>query len=404
MRNPTGAARKVIRENSDALIKCYSAHYVYLVDEMSMSPSCKTVQNDEKMVYPMRVDMNPTTFKNVFLPFMNITVMKALAIGKLDGLVRLVGLPPSDNLPTSWKGSEQSLLHSLQNTSSVEEFVSLQAILRKNISSPSQGDASSARSGSISSSYVGSLISNSLSNFSISGSVAMELSANEAENLKVPLGQLEVFFKEHDPMRAFGKLKRAACGHEESATGIWTSEDQIVRLKVAVEKEAKLEFDKKKKVDEELKAFLCEWKEASDKKTDVKFQALASEWLAMKNGVEKSVNKNSDNVKASDKRSDNARITLHNHAKYQFTQCGETALTESEYSKMENIREEYDEETKLGAVVGDNGDSKVSYAETTQTHLIGHTNPKALAKKKDSDDERTSKPRRRRFRPWFGIC
>ena len=132
MRDPIRAARREIKHNSDELASLYQSGMtnLYLIDEATMIPSCP-LHGETRGSYPIQVGSNPKLLVNAILPFMNIVAMKALARGGFDGLANLLGLPQSVGIPQSWQSSEPGLLYSLDNPSSIEEFISLQSILRR---------------------------------------------------------------------------------------------------------------------------------------------------------------------------------------------------------------------------------------------------------------------------------
>jgi serine/threonine protein kinase len=239
MRDPIRAARRAIKKSSDELAHLYQSQaYLYLVDETTLIPHCLS-RKDQVNSYPMELENNPRLLANVLLPFMNIVAMKALAKNHLDGLAILLGLPPSMGIPDSWRPSEPGLLHSANDCRSIEDFVILQKILRKDTLNAFVDDASI--SSKISQSYrsVASGFDNkSILSLSALGLCDVDLSPGDPVVASVPMTQLELLFRERDPDREFGKLRRITSGNSLSKTkrpGLWTNVDTVRLLKSMVE-------------------------------------------------------------------------------------------------------------------------------------------------------------------------
>lgn len=233
MRDPIRAAQKEIKQNSDGFSELYqSMSYLYLVDEAVLVPSYASRKNRESP-YPIELEPNPKLIARVLLPFMNIVVMKALARNGFEGLASLIGLPPSLGIPESWMPSKPGLLHSLDNPSSIEEFVSLQRILRKDDLNALRDD------GSVMSKSFNSGISSvdNASFFSLSAlrMANIELSPGDPAIASIPMAQLELLFRERDPDREFANLKRITSGSQNTTLGLWTSTDAIRQLKNMVD-------------------------------------------------------------------------------------------------------------------------------------------------------------------------
>lgn len=267
MKNPLRAARKAVKQNADTLADMYPSLYLYLIDEATMMPS---YVNERESSYPLRVNFDKSLFKNALLPFINIAVMKALSRGGFQGLAALLGFPPSFVIPDNWKASEPGLLHSSESSESIEEFVLLQKVLRKDDLQSLWDDASVSGS-----SYGGSSICSrrsagsfndvrSFSNLSIHSSQSIDLSEGDPAIASVPMIHLELLFREFDPDRNFNGLRRVACGVEESSLGLWTGKETIGDMLEVAEladidgrlQELVLESEKKKNTAVELKQLI----------------------------------------------------------------------------------------------------------------------------------------------------
>ena len=235
MRDPVRAARRAVKQNSEELAVLYQTYtYLYLVDEATLLPNCSSSRRSQATSYPIQLEPNPKVIANVLLPFMNIVVMKALAKGGFEGLANLLGLPPQHGIPESWLSTEPGLLHSSDNSASIEDFVILQKILRNDDLSAFRDDKSISRSIH---SGMGSAYDNA-SQLSLSalGLANIDLSPGDPTVAVIPMTQLELLFRERDPDREFGKLKRITTGSPGSKTlGLWTNIDTIRQLKGMVE-------------------------------------------------------------------------------------------------------------------------------------------------------------------------
>jgi len=227
MRDPIRAARREIKQHSDDLSDLYhSISYLYLVDEATMLPSCASGRSTG-VLYPIHLDPNPKQIVNVLLPFMNIVVMKALAGKGFGGLATLLGLPSNLGIHESWKSSEPGLLHSMDSSASIEEFAFLQRIVR-NDDHVSRDDAyQSYHSGA----------SNDAGNFSLSSLcfIDMELSPGDPAIAGIPMELLELLFRERDPDRQFGKMRRVTSANQSNNLGLWTSAEAIRQMLSMVE-------------------------------------------------------------------------------------------------------------------------------------------------------------------------
>lgn len=269
MRDPIRAARRAIKQNSEELSDLYRAYtYLYLVDEVAMLPSCSS-RRSQGTSYPIQLEPNPKLVANVLLPFMNIVVMKALAKNGLHGLVSLLGLPPHLGIPESWRSSEPGLLHSVDDSRSIEDFVILQKILRKDDLNGLRDDASqmgqSLHSGKSSAYDNGSILS-----ISALGLANIDLSPGDPSVAAIPMTQLELLFRERDPDREFGRLRRVCSGSQGpgKTLGLWTNVETIRQLKNMVElaeleeqlRELKLSLDKTREAASQYTALMSKRK------------------------------------------------------------------------------------------------------------------------------------------------
>jgi hypothetical protein len=259
MRDPIRAARREIKQLSDDLSELYhSISYLYLVDEATMLPSCAPGRSKGGL-YPLYLDPNPKQIVNVLLPFMNIVVMKALARKGFEGLATLLGLPPNLGIHESWRSSEHGLLHSMDSSASIEEFASLQRIVR-NDDHVSRDDASQSY-------HSGSNASNDAGNFSLSSIcfIDMELSPGDPTIAGIPMELLELLFRERDPDRQFGNMRRVTSANQSKNIGLWTSAKAIRQMLSMVEiadleerlTEVKLTLDQAKTAASEYANLLC---------------------------------------------------------------------------------------------------------------------------------------------------
>jgi len=237
MRDPIRAARRTIKCNSDELSALFqSISYLYLVDEITLIPSCPP-RRSQGTLFPIQLEPNPRLISNVLLPFMNIVAMKALAKDKFEGLARLLGLSPAIGIPECWRSSEPGLIHSIGNTASIEDFVILQKILRKDDLNAFLDDAS-VTSRTQMSYHSGSATYDNTSFLSISalGLANIDLSPGDPAIAAIPMAQLELLFRERDPDREFGKLRRVTTGRASNTTlGLWTNSEIVRQLRGMVE-------------------------------------------------------------------------------------------------------------------------------------------------------------------------
>lgn len=264
MKNPLRAARRAIGQNADSLADLFSLDgslSLYLIDEDTMMPA---YVDERHSPYPLRIHFDKSLFKNALLPFINIAVMKALARGRFHGLASLLGFPPSFIIPDSWKASEPGLLHSTENSDSIEEFVLLQKVVRKDDLQSLWDDASvnSSYSGSRSTATYSDI--HSFSNLSLRSSASIDLSEGDPVIASVPMIHLELLFREFDPDRHFNNLRRVSRNSEESSPGLWTVNETVNDLQEAMEladienqlQELALDYEKKKNTEIEIRNLL----------------------------------------------------------------------------------------------------------------------------------------------------
>ena len=228
IKDPMSTARTAIHKSTERLVHCYSSNtqFLYLVDEFFGEPICSNsigrngVDNEgvnQETVYPINIDPDTKHFQNLFLPFMNITVMTVTATSGLASLSSLLGIPSSHGVPEIWMDKTNGLIHKSSQPSSVVEFAILQDLIRKqNYQTPLPGFRPSLRSLESARSGVSgiSLISEWNESLVEVGSEMM---------------QLEIFFREYDPMRVLSSLRRMT-GLQKNGYAIWTSEKVIMNI------------------------------------------------------------------------------------------------------------------------------------------------------------------------------
>jgi hypothetical protein len=372
MKNPLRAARRAIGQNADSLADMYRFLNLYLIDEDTMMPS---YVDERHSPYPLRINFDKSLFKNALLPFINIAVMKALARGRYHGLAALLGFPPSFIIPDSWKASEPGLLHSTGSSDSIEEFVLLQKVVRKDDLQSLWDDAS------VGSSYGGSRSTGSysdvrsFSNLSIHSSPSIDLSEGDPVVASVPMIHLELLFREFDPDRHFNNLRRVSRGIEEISPGLWTGTETINDLHEVMEladieqqlQELVLECDRMNNMGIELKNLI-------QRKKLVKMQ-LARQGFPLHKELFYSQDQDSIDEEYE------AQIPDDNNG------MADPYAKESRASLKTTGEEWQDDGTKI------------------ETHRMRNSDPDSTGdeggKKKKSKKMRKSK---RKFRPWFGAC
>jgi hypothetical protein len=290
IRDPMGAAKEAMKQSTEAIIKCYwpKRQYFYLVDEFSGCPVVSppsgsgananananaTANNnkqsgpldlhmaaanaaaagggagadanpDDDTSYPLQIDANTRLLKKVFLPFMNLTVMAVTANYRLTSMAKLLGLPSSSSKspPESWKAAEPGLIHSMDQPSSVAEFAVLQDMIKKQ---NEQAKLVAAERDSVTDTSANTDDTSALSTSSKSALSEMR--------------QLEIFYREYDPMRMFSDLRRVSDG---KTSAIWTSSIKVQQIQNDIEvasmesrlRDLRKEYSKKEKLEQEMEA------------------------------------------------------------------------------------------------------------------------------------------------------
>ena len=367
MKNPLRAARKAIGQNADSLADMYPSLNLYLVDEDTMMPS---YVDEKHSPYPLRVNFDKSLFKNALLPFINIAVMKALARGRLQGLSALLGFPASFIIPDSWKASEPGLLHSTESSGSIEEFVLLQKVVRKDDLQGLWDDAS------VGSSYGGSSSAGSysgirsFSNLSIRSSPSIDLSEGDPVITSVPMIHLELLFREFDPERHFNNLRRVSRGVEESSPGLWTGGETINDLHEVMEladieeqlQELVLDYDKKDNTEIQLKNLI-------QRKKLVKMQLVDQGFP-----FHKEIFNSSDSI----------------DTEYEAQIPGVNNGKTDPYAEESRANPE-----TTGEIWQDDG-TKI------ETHRVRNSDPDST--RDDRKKKKKMRKSKRKFRPWFGAC
>ena len=406
MRDPVRAARREIKRNSEDMSDLYHSlwnkSYIYLIDEATMIPSCsprKGLIKSPSSTYPIQLESSNKLIVNVILPFMNIVVMKALARSGFEGLATLLGLPPSLGIPECWKSSEPGLLHRMDNPASIEEFVSLQRILRKDDLNEFRDDASLALSKSYHSGISSTFDNTSYLSVSALQLTNMDMSPVDPAIAGIPMTQLELLFREKDPERSFGGLQRVTSTGENH--GLWTSAEAITKLKSMVEV---AELEEKLR---DLKFNLDQTKAAA-----VEYASLLSKREQLKRNVPNNATSPLGRAFASDNSFD------------------QSLSTEGDSHEDDGkVEKEYQDERGTSGTLQIIPETKLEPAPepkheiSTQTSMqYPHTssNPNvsrgsadsftdnSLAKPKTDLDEAGQKKKmrksKRRFRPWFTAC
>lgn len=232
--DPIGTARQTIRQTLDNLLQCYqTTQNLYLVDEMNGVPvRSEDRGNDDfdDLVYPIAIDKSTTMLKSLFLPFINIAVMKLTASEGLSALAKLLGLPKSYGVPESWESEAIGLVHRPEKPSGIAEFAVLHEVIRRQEMIATPGTVGS-------------------------------LSKKDVSQTGDEMGRLEDFFRDFDPVRTFADLHRVSDGREGSPA-IWTTETEVNRIQGELElasaefklRELKKEWIKRQKMQEEIQS------------------------------------------------------------------------------------------------------------------------------------------------------
>lgn len=226
IKNPMGAAKEAIDRSSAALLECYSSQYVYLIDEFSGSPtvfSGNTAEYEDPdltTTYPIEVDPSANLFQPFLLQFMIVTSMASLARNKLQGLARMLGMPPTSAVPDDWQRYQGFLVHRASTkTATIAEFGVLQDCMRKKEHRGIMRKLATKDDG-------GS--TGGISHPTISTTSSFDNSNGSQKGLLML--QLETFFREYDPSRTFSGLRRISDGREYNGNAIWVSDGAVETL------------------------------------------------------------------------------------------------------------------------------------------------------------------------------
>ena len=397
MRDPVRAAKKAIKQYSEELSNLYlSQSYLYLVDELSLVPSRKSSQG--RTAYPIELEPNPRLIANVLLPFMNIVVMKALAKNGFDGLASLLGLPPSLGVPNSWRPSEPGLLHSMNSSASVEDFVILQKILRKDDLSAFLDDVSVASMTSQSYHSASSIGQLSMSGLSLA---AIDLSPVDPAIASVPMIQLELLFRERDPDREFGELKRVmsgTSGDSSKSLGLWTDMDTIKQMRNMVEI-AEVEEQLR-----EMKSDILKIKTSASL-----YASLLDRRKILKSNLQITIIPPDERRTSSflDNSLDDSNRLVQDHDNHVLNQSNHSENSKHS-SEQEREQQTVDESEMTGPGSRHPSGEKLDISTHKMPHYNAPPNPNS---KIDPDPEglqfearKKMRKSKRRWRPWFNIC
>ena len=225
IKNPMGAAKEAIDRSSSALLECYSSQYVYLLDEYSGSPtvfSASTAEYEDpdlSTTYPIEVDPSANLFQPLLLQFMIVTSMASLARNKLQGLARMLGMPPSSAIPEDWLRYQGFLVHRASvKSATIAEFGVLQDCMRKKEHRAITRKLNAARDDGGS--------TGGTSHPTISTTSSFDTSNNNDQKGLLML-QLETFFREYDSSRTFSGLRRVSDGREYNGFAMWISDGAV---------------------------------------------------------------------------------------------------------------------------------------------------------------------------------
>ena len=255
IKDPMSAASKLIKERTRALFRCYTdMQQFYLIDEFTGLPVIREGEN----CYPIEIVPHIDAFSQVFLPFMELTLMSVTAIHGLEGLMLLLGLPPSHKIPDSWKKESVGLIHkkTASNTSSIVEFATMQKVLRSDerfISMAMQ------QSNILSEEKMESKVNKlpkEMSTILSGGSVGFV----DDEDSNDLLRHLEAFYNAYDPEESFAGLHRICDPKMTTSIGIWTQYEISEELRNQIEMEQvearrrllEKEIEEKQKMQSEL--------------------------------------------------------------------------------------------------------------------------------------------------------
>ena len=225
IKNPMGAAKEAIDRSSTALLECYSSQYVHLLDEYSGSPTvffpstADYEDPDLTTTYPIAVDPSANLFQPLLLQFMIVTSMSSLARNKLQGLARMLGMPPSSAIPDDWLRYQGFLVHRASvKSATIAEFGVLQDCMRKKEHRAITRKLNAARDDGGS--------TGGISHPTISTTSSFDTGNNNDQKGLLML-QLETFFREYDPSRTFSGLRRVSDGREYNGFAMWVSDGAV---------------------------------------------------------------------------------------------------------------------------------------------------------------------------------
>ncbi len=200
IRDPMKAAAMLSDEIIDSLLKCYPAQYLYLIDESQGAPS---IHHDDASSnsYPIQIKANEKDFKEGLVPFMIVTMMVATSVDGLEGIRRLVGLPPSQGIPQRWIKSNVGFIPVSDSNTALKPvvtvFATLYGIIRRNKKE---------------------LELRQTMNYSV------RLPESYGGNVEgAELMFLEALFRAHDPQGTFAGLVRT-CDRNDTSLTFWTAE------------------------------------------------------------------------------------------------------------------------------------------------------------------------------------
>uniref|UniRef100_A0A7S4IR18 Protein kinase domain-containing protein n=1 Tax=Odontella aurita TaxID=265563 RepID=A0A7S4IR18_9STRA len=283
IKDPMSAARRAIKASTEALLRCYSSQYVYLLDEYrgcpvisdnaagmygddggSVARSVKTVNG----IYPLRIDPSANLLQHLLLPFMNITVMTAVSVDRMRGLARALGLPPSYGIPERWRESEPGLVHRKDKPSSIAEFAVLHDVIRKRerraamrraqMGESQQSGGGSQGTGLGSGAGTENDDGSSFATGSKFSSISVDTAGGANDGIS-EMRQLEMFFRDYDSMRIFSDLRRVSDGSDKGLA-MWTTDEVVDRMQGEVElagietrlREIKREMAERERLAEEM--------------------------------------------------------------------------------------------------------------------------------------------------------
>jgi len=348
IKEPMGAARSAIREQTQALVMCYTNQWLYLVDEVLGVPvvsgdGLSPGEMDEDFPYPILIDPGSHLLPGLFLPFMNIAVMSMTAIDRFKGVARLLGIPSSYGVPDNWKETEPGLVHRVEKPSSVAEFAVLHDVIRKQERKAAMRSAklknnSSNGFGGGGDIEISSVNTGSQSGFDYSMGSSVASGSNSIDKA-FEMMQLEIFFREYDAMRIFSDLRRVTDGKENSPA-IWTTDAVVAKIESEVElasvemrlRELKKEWDRRDKLQKEIVTLTNRVKEI--RYPGSTRRRISSEIRPVAPCIQRSGSQNSKDPKSPIQQADRMRPTP-----TMQKQASSTSITSQKRKKMRNSKE-----------------------------------------------------------------